>query len=110
MQQYQPNTIGKTIQIFSFSKLLLTKNPLIIQTYGIKHDQYIQCANPRKIKKAILNNLCKDSFVIFDFSTLINTHSLVYLFRFLNCLGRNVYLVTSKKEKLWFADEVYKLE
>ncbi|RVD90800.1 hypothetical protein TUBRATIS_27720 [Tubulinosema ratisbonensis] len=108
MLKYKFNELGKIIQLLTFSEQYLTKNPLIIQTYGIKQNDYICCANTHKIKEIILSNLDKDSLIIFDFSTLIETTTLVYTFRLVNCLGKNVYLVTSKREKLWFVNEFIK--
>lgn len=108
MIKYKFRELGKTIQILNFTNKFLTRNPLIIQTYGLKQENYICCANTIKIKEILINNLEKDSFIIFDFSTLTDTILLVHTFRLINCLGKDVYLVTSKKEKLWFVDEFLK--
>lgn len=97
--------IGNIFQLSAKLSTFLNDNFIILQTQGIPLPNAVLCSSECKV----IQNLCKEDsrdVVIIPISAINISEELIARMRMVLCHGRNVYVVTKGKHKLWFVDQV----
>lgn len=99
------SSIGKVYQVTGGINRFLNNDFFIIQCFGRPLGNTVLCTEKYKIRECINMQHEKD-IVIFSISFFEVDEELHSWLRIANCRGRNVYLFTFEKNKMWYADEI----
>lgn len=106
MRKLEKNAkVGKIIQIDAGISRFMTPEYLIIQTFGKPLEGTILCADKNKMKTVLLSGIDKD-IVVFSISTIDVDDEFLSWMRLFVCTGRNLYLFSFNKKKMWYSDQL----